>query len=58
MFLNVLKDWHACFEISQAENLTLEGNVAAGSERLGFHTDGEACGASEENAWKGKNLGD
>ena len=30
--------------------------MAAGSERLGFHLDGEACDAAEDNAFSGSLL--
>jgi len=48
-----LKDWQANFEISEATNLILKDNVAAGGERLCFHMDGEACDAPDETAWSG-----
>jgi len=54
MFL--LQDWQASFELSGATGLTLIDNVAAGSERVGFHTNGEACGASDDNAFSGMGL--
>ncbi|XP_076825620.1 fibrocystin-L-like isoform X2 [Clavelina lepadiformis] len=47
-------DWHASFEVAEASSLIMKGNVAAGSERRGFHIDGEACDAPEDdNAWTG-----
>ena len=47
------QDWQASYELSEATGLTLINNVAAGSERVGFHLDGEACDASDENAYSG-----
>ena len=32
----------------------MRGNTAAGSERVGFHTDGEACDAAASSAWTGE----
>uniref|UniRef100_H2YFZ9 G8 domain-containing protein n=1 Tax=Ciona savignyi TaxID=51511 RepID=H2YFZ9_CIOSA len=46
-------DWHAAFRLEEATNLTLVNNTAAGSERIGFHVDGEACDAGMENPWWG-----
>ncbi|CAK8682970.1 unnamed protein product [Clavelina lepadiformis] len=51
---NNFVDWHASFEVAEASSLIMKGNVAAGSERRGFHIDGEACDAPEDdNAWTG-----
>uniref|UniRef100_H2YQB4 Polycystic kidney and hepatic disease 1 (autosomal recessive)-like 1 n=1 Tax=Ciona savignyi TaxID=51511 RepID=H2YQB4_CIOSA len=47
------RDWHAAFELAEATDLVLVNNTAAGSERIGFHVDGEACDAGLENAWSG-----
>ena len=33
----------------------MEGNVAAGSERVGFHTSGETCDLETEG-WKGMGV--
>ncbi|XP_076825618.1 fibrocystin-L-like isoform X2 [Clavelina lepadiformis] len=52
--LDNYEDWHASFEVAEASSLIMKGNVAAGSERRGFHIDGEACDAPEDdNAWTG-----
>ncbi|CAK8682961.1 unnamed protein product [Clavelina lepadiformis] len=52
--INDYEDWHASFEVAEASSLIMKGNVAAGSERRGFHIDGEACDAPEDdNAWTG-----
>ena len=45
------QDWHACFKINEGRNITLINNVAAGSERLGFHTNGQNC--DTDNKWTG-----
>ena len=35
--------WHASFDISEASQITVKNNAAAGSERIGFHIRGESC---------------
>ncbi|CAK8674402.1 unnamed protein product [Clavelina lepadiformis] len=51
--LTNFKDWQASFEVAETTNLIMNGNTAAGSERLCFHFDGEACDAPLGNAWTG-----
>nr|XP_026695327.1 fibrocystin-L-like [Ciona intestinalis] len=46
-------DWQAAFQLSEATDVVVVNNTAAGSERIGFHVDGEACDAGDENAWMG-----
>jgi len=46
--------WHASFQLSLANRgYTLIGNAAAGSERLGFHIDGESCDSVDEEGFSG-----
>ena len=35
--------WQASFEVNLAEDIVLQNNSAAGSEKIGFHLDGENC---------------
>lgn len=44
--------WHSSFEINRADEITLRGNAAAGSERIGFHIRGEKCYTADPvNPW-------
>ena len=36
-------EWTANYELTEATNLTLIGNSAAGGAKVGFHTNGENC---------------
>ncbi|XP_054992667.1 fibrocystin [Sorex araneus] len=42
--------WVAGIKVNLAQNITLRGNVVAGSERLGFHIQGHRC-FPPENIW-------
>lgn len=42
--------WVAGIKVNQAKDITLHGNVVAGSERLGFHIQGQRC-SSVEALW-------
>ena len=56
-FLFFRQDWQASFELSEANRgYTLIGNVAAGSERVGFHIDGESCSSIDESGFSGKKF--
>ncbi|XP_008579097.1 PREDICTED: fibrocystin-like, partial [Galeopterus variegatus] len=39
--------WVAGIKVNQAKDISLHGNVVAGSERLGFHIQGHRCSSSE-----------
>lgn len=39
--------WVAGIKVNQAKDITLRGNVVAGSERLGFHIRGQRCSPLE-----------
>ncbi|XP_014387933.1 PREDICTED: fibrocystin [Myotis brandtii] len=39
--------WVAGIKVNQAKDITLHGNVVAGSERLGFHIRGQRCSPLE-----------
>ncbi|XP_037698842.1 fibrocystin isoform X3 [Choloepus didactylus] len=39
--------WMAGIRVNQAKDISLHGNVVAGSERLGFHIQGHRCAPSE-----------
>ena len=36
-------EWNAGFELIHSTDVVLRGNVVAGSERAGYHVDGEPC---------------
>ena len=38
--------WTANYELASTFNLTLQGNVAAGGGKAGFHVNGDACSSS------------
>ncbi|XP_044927182.1 fibrocystin isoform X1 [Mustela putorius furo] len=42
--------WVAGIKVNQAKDISLDGNVVAGSERLGFHIRGHRC-SSPEALW-------
>ena len=42
--------WTANFELTDATDLKLTGNVASGGARAGFHTNGEECSELDPNA--------
>lgn len=42
--------WVAGIKVNQAKDISLDGNVVAGSERLGFHIRGHRC-SSPEARW-------
>ncbi|XP_078617899.1 fibrocystin-L-like [Branchiostoma floridae x Branchiostoma japonicum] len=44
-------DWTAAIEVFEATSIVLDGNVVAGSDRVGFHVDGEACSGGTTEAW-------
>ncbi|XP_066278772.1 fibrocystin-L-like [Branchiostoma lanceolatum] len=44
-------DWTAAIEVFEASSVVLDGNVVAGSDRVGFHVDGEACSGGTAEAW-------
>ncbi|XP_019623376.1 PREDICTED: fibrocystin-L-like [Branchiostoma belcheri] len=44
-------DWTAAIEVFEATSIVLQGNVVAGSERVGFHIDGEVCSGGTAEAW-------
>ena len=47
-------DWTANYELTDARNLMLTDNSAAGGARAGFHTNGENClSPSFQAQWKG-----
>ena len=46
-----LQDWHASFKLTEGTNITMIDNVAAGSERLGYHTNGVDCDSAIK--WRG-----
>ena len=39
-------EWTANYELTSTFNLTLQGNVAAGGGKAGFHINGDACSSS------------
>ena len=40
-------DWVAGIKVNKAKDISLHGNVVAGSERLGFHIQGQRCSSLE-----------
>ena len=64
IFLGTYKDrneplnslWTANFEVTEAVNLILTGNVASGGARAGFHTNGEECTTASDGTQIADNV--
>ena len=48
--------WTANYEVTEAVNLILTGNVASGGARAGFHTNGEECAATSDGTQIADNV--
>lgn len=49
--------WHAAFELNHVNDIILQDNAAAGSERIGFHIRGTKCHIADPSlSWSGNSA--
>ncbi|KAI8520672.1 Fibrocystin-L [Branchiostoma belcheri] len=48
--------WDAGIEVQNGRGIVLQGNIVAGSEKAGYHIDGEPCTGNTAEAWSNNEV--